>query len=251
MEGYTGATYGEGFADVYDDWYPGVSDVDATVALVERLARRSRARNARVLELGAGTGRLAIPLAQRRLDVVALDASPSMLARLRARDPECLVAIVEGDVVDEMPSGPFDAVLIAYNTFFGALLDADRQQACFAAVASRLAPKGTFVVEAFVPDDPPRSGSQVEVRSMTATEVVLSVSTHDAGDQRAHGHFVELRDGEPVRLRPWSVRYATPDQLDAMATRAGLRLADRWEDVAATPFAPHSARHVSCYRPAG
>ncbi|MFV0309196.1 MAG: class I SAM-dependent methyltransferase [Desertimonas sp.] len=248
MEGYRAATYGDRFAEVYDDWYPGVSDIDATVRLVARLARRSRAREARVLELGAGTGRLAIPLAQQGLRVVALDASAAMLDRLRANDHDASVTVIEGDVVDDIPNGPFDAVLIAYNTFFGALLDADRQAACFAAVASRLAAKGTFVVEAFVPDQPPRSGSRVEVRSMTVDEVVLSVSTHHPADQRAEGHFVHLREGQPVRLRPWAVRYAPPEELDRMAARARLTLVDRWEDVNGTPFTTSSQRHVSCYR---
>ena len=82
-----------------------------------------------------------------------------------------------------------------------------------------------LVVEAFVPDDPPREGSVVEVRSMTTSEVVLSVSTHDPTRQRAEGHFVHLADGAPVRLRPWSIRYAPLAELDAMAAAAGLTLA--------------------------
>ena len=103
-----------------------------------------------------------------------------MLERLRARDPDGRVAAVLGDMVDDLPAGPFDAVLVAYNSLFN-LEDADRQAACFAAVAARLAPGGAFVVEAFVPEDPPRDGTVVAVRSMTADEVVLSISEHDPG----------------------------------------------------------------------
>ena len=183
-------------------------------------------RGARVLELGAGTGRLAIPLAQTGLTVTALDASAAMLAQLRAADAEQRVQTIEADMVDGLPPGPFDAVLVAYNTFFSGLLDPERQQACFAGVADRLAPRGSFVIEAFVPEDPPRSGDHVGIRSMTASAVVLSVSRHQPDQQQADGHFVELRDGEPVRLRPWAVRYATPAQLDEMAA-VGRALAAR------------------------
>jgi len=83
---------------------------------------------------------------------------------------------------------------------------------------------------------------------MTASSVVLSVSRHQPDRQQADGHFVELRDGEPVRLRPWAVRYATPAQLDDMARSAGLSLVERWEDVTGVAFGPRSPRHVSVYR---
>ena len=244
MQRFTATSYGDAFADVYDDWY--CADSAPTVALVARLARRSRARHARVLELGAGTGRLAVPLAARGLHVVALDASAAMLDRLRQRDPDGTVQVVTGDMVDDLPAGPFDAVLVADNTLFN-LEDATRQQACFAAVAARLAPKGSFLVEAFVPDDPPRGGSAVAVRSMTADEVVLSITVHAPADQRAEGHFVRLADGEPVRLRAWAIRYATPAQLDAMAAAAGLTLLERWSDATGAPFGTSSAGHVSRY----
>jgi len=77
---------------------------------------------------------------------------------------------------------------------------------------------------------------------------VLSVSTHDPASQRASGHFVHLADGAAVRLRPWSIRYAPPAELDAMATSAGLALDGRWEDFQRNPFTGDSARHVSVYR---
>src|SRR5690606_28116695 len=121
------------------------------------------------------------------------------------------------------------------------------QAACFRAVAERLAPGGAFVVEVFVPEDPPPQGSRVDVRSMTADEVVLAVVRHDPEGQRAEGHFVHLADGQPVRLRPWAIRYSRPDELDAMAAAAGLVLLERWEDVARRPFHDESPRHVSVY----
>jgi SAM-dependent methyltransferase len=248
MEGYRRSSYGDGFADVYDEWYTGLDDVQVTTDLLAGLARQAADDGAtpRALELGVGTGRLARPLAALGVDVTGVDTSDAMLARLRASDPEGVVTVTSGDMVEEQPDGPFDVVLIAYNTLFN-LESADRQAACFAAVAERLSARGVFVIEAFVPEDPPREGEEIGVRSMSASEVVLSVSTHDPVNQRAHGHFVHLADGAPVRLRPWSIRYAPPSELDAMAVAAGLALRARWEDFHQRPFGDDSPRHVSVY----
>jgi SAM-dependent methyltransferase len=251
MEGYRRSSYGDGFADVYDEWYTGLDDVDAAVNLVAELAFRAATdRPPRVLELGVGTGRLAIPIAAQGIDITGIDTSAAMLARLRDRDPDGRVAVVSGDMVDDQPDGPFDLVLVAYNTLFN-LESAERQAACLGAAVPRLAPDGVLVIEAFVPEDPPRVGSVVEVRSMTASEVVLSVSTHDPTRQRADGHFVHLADGAPVRLRPWSIRYAPPAELDAMAAAAGLILRARWEGFHRQPFGADSPRHVSVYARSG
>jgi SAM-dependent methyltransferase len=244
MDGYGPTSYGDGFADVYDEWYPGSDDVDAVVELIAALAGRSA--SARVLELGVGTGRLAVPLAAHGLDVHGVDTSEAMLDRLRARDPDGRVTVTTGDMVRDQPDGPFGVVLVAYNTLFN-LQSGERQAACLRAAAGRLGPGGALVIEAFVPDDPPRQGSTIEVRSMTASEVVLFVSTHDPAGQRAYGHFVHLADGAAVRLRPWSIRYAPPVELDAMATAAGLALHERWENFHRHPFTGDSARHVSVY----
>jgi len=251
MEGYGPTSYGDGFADVYDEWYTGLDETEVAAAVVGDLARRSADDDhpPRVLELGVGTGRLAIPMAGRGLDVHGVDASAAMLERLRARDPHGRVSATTGDMVDDQPEGPFDVVVVAYNTLFN-LDSAERQAACFAAVARRLRRGGAFVIEAFVPEVPPRDGAEIDLRSMTATEVVLSVSTHDASRQRAEGHFVHLADGAPVRLRPWSIRYAPPGELDAMAAAAGLILGERWANFHRHPFTEDSDRHVSVYTPA-
>ncbi len=251
MEGYTSATYGAAFADVYDDWYTDISDPEVSADVVVDLARRSAGeQRPRVLELAVGTGRLAVPIAARDVDVVGVDASPEMLARLHQRDADRRIATIVGDMVDDLPAGPFDVALLAYNSLFN-LDGPQRQQACFHAVAARLAPRGRFVVEAFVPEHPPRVGTVVAVRSMTATEVVLSISEHDPEHQRAYGQFVTLVDGERVRLRPWAVRYAPPVELDAMAAAAGLMVEHRWEDFERHPFADASPRHVTVYTPNG
>jgi len=249
VQGYDNNTYGDAFADVYDDWYANVSDVDATVDLLAELVP-ARGGDQQVLELGVGTGRLAIPLAARvwPAQVIGLDSSAAMLDRLAANqadvDPARHVHVVRGDMVDDQPGGPFGIVFVAFNTFFN-LATAERQQACLSNVAARLAPEGLFVVEADVPEHPAQTGSHVEVRSIAADRVVLSVARYD-GNQ-AEGQFVELTESGGVRLRPWSIRHVAPAELDAMAATAGLVLRDRWEDFARRRYSADSGRHVSVY----
>ncbi len=245
MRGYDDSSYGDAFADIYDHWYGEISDVAATTAMLTGLAVLSG--ESRVLELGVGTGRLAIPLAAAGLEVVGIDSSSAMLSRLAAKPGGELVLTLVGDMAEDLPDGPFAVVYVAYNTLFN-LPSAERQLACFRAVAARLAKGGTFVVEAFVPDTGTKPESQVSVRSVTADRVVLSVSTSDPADQRAEGQYVDITESDGVRLRPWSIRWATPDQLDEMAKVAGLTLAERWETFAGATFGPDSPRHVSLYR---
>jgi SAM-dependent methyltransferase len=240
MRGYHSASYGDAFADVYDDWYRDLGDLDTVVGFLAGLARGGR-----VLELGVGTGRLAVPLRAHVASIVGIDSSKKMLDRLASNDPLGTVIGVLGDMVDDLPDERFDVVVGAYNTVFN-LLTAERQQACFHAVAQRLSDDGAFVVEAFVPAASP-SGSQVTVRSIAADRVVLSASVHHAADQRAEGQFVEFTEAGGVRLRPWAIRWADPDQLDAMAAQSGLRLHERWADYDHSPFDTTSERHVSVY----
>ena len=251
MQGYDAATYGEAFADVYDDWYADLGDVDECVERLSELAGTGA-----VLELGVGTGRLAIPLAAALSEpsastvgtprVHGLDSSAAMLQRMAAKPGGDQVAGHLGDMVDGLPTGPFSLAFAAYNTFFN-LLDEQRQAACMAAVAARLAPGGRFVVEAFVPTDDATPRSEVAVRTLAVDRVVLAVSRTDPAAQRSEGQYVEFTEGGGVRLRPWSVRWSTPAQLDAMAAAAGLVLHSRHEDWATTPFVADSARHVSVY----
>lgn len=247
VDGYDDTTYGRAFADVYDEWYGGISDVATTVADLVLLSEGGP-----VLELGVGTGRLAVPVAEAlpAVPVVGIDSSAEMLARLGARGRPANLEALLGDMVDDLPMGPFSLAFVAYNTFFN-LTTRERQQACFAAVAARLGPGGRFVVEAFVPERPPRDGDRVEIRTLAADRVVLSLSRHDAGTQRAEGQFVELTESGGVRLRPWAIRYAAPDELDVMAAAAGLEREHRWESFGRAPWTPDSARHVTVYRRTG
>jgi len=241
MRGYHDATYGDAFADVYDDWYHGISDIDATTRTLASLARGGR-----VLELGVGTGRLAIPLAAAGIEVHGLDSSRAMLDRLAAKDGGSQVVAHLGDMVHGLPPGPFALAFVAYNTFFNLLTEAE-QRACFTQVASRLADDGVFVIEAFVPNPEHDPASAITVKSVTTDRVVLSISTSDPTGQRAEGQYVDITEAGGVRLRPWSIRWATPAQLDDMARAAGLQLVARWEDFGRAVFDPDSPRHVSVF----
>jgi SAM-dependent methyltransferase len=242
VRGYDDQSYGDGFADVYDDWYADITDVEATATTLRDLADGGP-----VLELGIGTGRLALPLAALGVEVHGVDSSAAMLDRLRAKPEGATVHAVQGDMVDGLPAGPFALAFVAYNTLFS-LLTGERQQACFDAVASRLRSGGAFAVEAFVPEPDHEGASAVTVRSVHVDRVILSVSTADPDAQRAEGQYIDITEAGGVRLRPWSIRWATPAQLDEMAERAGLHLVARWAGFDRAPFDAESARHVSVYR---
>lgn len=238
--------YGESFADVYDDWYADVSDIDATVSTLLELAEGGR-----VLELGVGTGRLAIPLAAagapHGVHVTGIDSSTAMLERLASADPAGLVTAMNGNMADPLPNGPYDVVFAAYNTLFN--LTADMlQRDCFAAVADAIRPGGRFVVETFVPPATEHPNSDVSVRSLAADRVVLSVSVQDPDRQVAEGQFVEFTESGGVRLRPWSIRYASIVELDDVAGDTGFEVEHRWESFAREPFVGGSERHVTVYR---
>ncbi len=249
MEAYRSDSYGEAFAEVYDEWYRDLDDVGSVVAFVTgELASSSEGTgNPALLELGVGTGRLALPFAAAGWRVTGIDSSRAMLDRLSAKDPSTTVTAVLGDMVDDMPSGSFDVVLAGYNTIFN-VLTAERQRELFRRVAGVLAPAGCFVLEAFVPDDPPRTGGDLTVRSIAADAVVLHASVHEPDHQRAHGQFIEITEAGGVRLRPWSIRYAGPAELDEMAAAAGMALSTRVASTDRAAFDDESSHHIAVYR---
>jgi SAM-dependent methyltransferase len=249
VEGYGPGTYGDRLADVYDGWYQDVTDVEATV---DRVAALAGDPPGPVLELGAGSGRLAVPLAARGLEVWALDASAAMVERLRAKPGGAAVHAVVGDMaaLDLGPGAPatFAVVLCAYNTLFN-LTDTESQRRCLARVAGVLAPGGRVLVEAFVPPpagEPDAVTSAVEPRHIGLDEVVLTVSRIDPGARTVTGQHVQIRE-EGIRLRPFVLHYAGPEEIDALAAEAGLVLVDRHAGWRAEPYSLSSESHVSSY----
>ena len=247
--GFAPGTYGASFADVYDDWYRTLPDADAAVAFLAERALAGPA--APVLELGIGTGRLAVPLAARLAAhgraVLGVDAAPAMVERLRAKPGADAVAVTIGDMGAAEPPGPFGLVFVAVNTFFNLDTEAD-QRRCLANVAARLAPGGAFVVETFVAEaGQERPRDHVGISALTVDRLVLTATWEEPGTQTVTGQHVEMVDGG-VRLRPWRIRWCTLAQLDRMAADAGLSLVERYATWTLETFSSLSPQHVSVFR---
>ena len=243
--GHDPTAYGASIAEEYDQLYEGVLDTDAAVACLAELAEGGA-----VLELGIGTGRLALPLAARGLHVHGVEASPVMVERLRAKPGGADIPVTVGDFTDvseEAVTGPFSLVVLAFNTIY-ALPTEEAQAACFATAARHLGPGGRFVVDAWVPD--PGSfvdGGAVSLRYVTADRLSLDTARIDPGPQRMETVQIVLTDGQ-VRLFPANHRYAGPAELDLMARAAGLRREHRWAGWNREPFDVGSRTHVSVWR---
>ncbi|HEX3393701.1 MAG TPA: class I SAM-dependent methyltransferase [Acidimicrobiales bacterium] len=224
------------------------AEADATAAFLAAQARSvaGDGRQARVLELGIGTGRLALPLAAMGLEVHGIDASAPMVARLRAKPGGGEIPVVVGDFADvgDLVAGGYDVVFVAFNSLFE-LPDQAAQCRCVAGAASRLGVGGRFVVEALAPELT-RLEQSLTVVSQADDEVVLQATDHDPLDQVVRGHDVVLSPSG-IRLSPWSVRYASVPEVDLMARLGGLELTERWGGWEGQPFAASSSRHVSVY----
>jgi SAM-dependent methyltransferase len=236
-------TYGERWAGIYDELAVGLYGAP-TQAQLEVLA--SLVDGGRALELGIGTGRVALPLAARGVDVHGIDASPSMVARLREKPGGSEIPVTIGDMAEALPDGPFRLVYVVFNTIF-ALLSQERQVACFRSVARVLEPGGAFVLECFVPD--PRrfiDGQCVRAIDVGDDHMRIEVSRHDPVMQRVQSSTV-LFSAAGRNVVPAQIRYAWPAELDLMAALAGLRLRHRWGGWGCQPFSAASTLHVSVY----
>jgi SAM-dependent methyltransferase len=242
MENYDASTYGDRIAGIYDDLYEGVMDTTATVDLLAELAG-----NGRALELGIGTGRVAVPLAARGVPVEGIDASAAMVERLRRRPGGEAIRVTMGDFAEVAVDGLFSLVYVPFTTFF-ALPSQAEQIRCLRNVAAHLEPGGSFVLDAFVPDLRRFHGGQaVSAPKVEADRIMLDVARHDPVTQTIRSSHVLLSE-RGVQLVPVVIRYAWPAELDAMALVAGLTFAGRYADYACRPFEATSARHVSIYR---
>jgi SAM-dependent methyltransferase len=241
VKDYDLSTYGDRIADVYDDWVAGLVETEAAVALLADLAGRGPA-----LELGIGTGRIALPLAQRGIPVHGMDASAAMVSQLRAKPGGADIQVTLGDFADVGVDGSFALVYVVFNTLFG-LLSQEDQVRCFRNVAAHLAPHGLFVLEAFVPDPTLfNRGQRTGIRHAQTGRLVLDASQHDPVNQHVTSQHVVIQEAG-IKLYPVQIRYAWPSELDLMARLAGLRLHDRWGGWRREPFTAASTAHVSVY----
>ncbi len=240
MEGYDAATYGDRIAEVYDERHALLDPTEAVAALADLAA------GGRVLELAIGTGRVALPLAARGVEVHGVDASEEMVARLRAKPGGERIPVTIGDLAEVPVEGSFGLVFVVFNTFF-ALTTQEAQCALFAKVAEHLAAGGRFVIEAFVPDLGRFDRNQrLAVLGVELDRVLLDASEHDPVTQTVQTQHVVLEAGG-TRMFPVHLRYAWPSELDLMARLAGLRLEDRWGGWRREPFTAASTQHVSVY----
>jgi SAM-dependent methyltransferase len=240
MDDYGPSTYGDRIADVYDAWFHPPSDPAAAIDFLAELAGSGPA-----LELAIGTGRIALPLATRGVEIQGIDASAAMVAKLREKPGGTDIPVTMGDFADVAVEGRFRLVFVVFNTLF-ALLTQDDQRRCLRNVADHLTDDGVFVVETFVPDLARFDrGQRVDARRVEVGRAFLEVSRHDAGNQRVSSQLVVFEE-TGFRMFPVELRYSWPSELDLMAELAGLRLRERWGGWNREPFTGELT-HVSVY----
>jgi SAM-dependent methyltransferase len=235
--------FGERAASVYDEHAADMFDPAVVGPVVELLA--GLAEQGRALEFGIGTGRIALPLAERGIQVAGIDNSEAMVARLRAKTGAEEIDVAIGDFATARVEGEFSLVYVVFNTI-GNLVTQDEQVACFQNAAAHLRSGGRFVIEVGVPDlqSLPRGQTIIPFR---ADPEGIGFDVYDVVTQRfssQHYHF----SGDGVQTFPVELRYVWPSELDLMARLAGLTLENRWAGWKREPFTSLSGKHVSVYR---
>ena len=203
----------------------------------------------RALELGIGTGRIALPLAGRGVEMHGIDLSRAMVARLREKPGGEGIPVAIGDFATTRVDGAFSLAYLVFNTINN-LTTQEEQVACFRNVAAHLEPGGCFVIEVGVPELrrlPP--GETMHV--FDASEGHWGIDEYDVANQGLVSHHFSVVDGVIERVS-MPFRYVWPSELDLMAELAGMRLRDRWSGWRREPFTSESRQHVSVWeKPAG
>ncbi len=239
MKDYEDSTYGDLIADEYDALY---SEYDpASIDLLAELAG-----DGPVLELGIGTGRIALPLQEMGVAVHGIDSSEAMVSKMRAKPGGADIEVLIGSFADFKLEQRFKLVYVVFNTFF-ALLTQEMQVSCFKSVSEHLSDDGVFLIEAFVPDVKRFIDHQtLRVVNITENESHLDVSQHDPVNQHIIAQHI-IHSSEGTRLYPVKLRYAWPSEFDLMAQLAGLSLHHRWGSWSKDAFTRESKRHISIY----
>jgi SAM-dependent methyltransferase len=229
------ARYDESSAEMFD---PAV--LDPVVDFLAELAGDGRA-----LELGIGTGRVALPLAQRGVPVHGIDLSRAMVAQLREKPGAEEIGLTIGDFATASVEGTFSLAYLVFNTIANLTTQA-AQVACFQNVAEHLEPGGCFVIELHVPELqrlPP--GETMSVFHASPTH--WGIDELDVANQGLTSHHFTLVDGR-FELRSIPFRYVWPAELDLMAQLAGMRLRERWSGWKRERFTSESTKHVSVWQ---
>jgi SAM-dependent methyltransferase len=228
------AKYDEADAEEFD---PEV--IDQTVGFLVDLAGRGRA-----LELGIGTGRIALPLARRGVPVHGIDLSEPMVAKLRAKPGGDDIGVTIGDFATTAVEGSFSLVYLVCNTIMN-LTTQEAQVACFRNAAAHLEPGGCFVIKVMIPELrrlPPGETFQV----FHGSETYWGIDEYDVANQGLISHHIEIADGS-VDVVSMPFRYAWPAEYDLMAQLARMRLRERWGGWMREPFTSASREHVSVW----
>ena len=235
--------FDERIAKRYEDFWPDLFEPAVVDSAVNFLAERARTGDA--LELGIGTGRLALPLSGRGVRVHGIELSPAMVAELQAKPGADDIGVTVGDFATANVAGTFTLAYLVRNTIMN-LTTQDEQVACFRNVAAHLEPGGCFVIEVIVPGLqrlPP--GETIQAFTVTPTHLGFDEYV-DLVAQKSSSHHYWLIDG---RLETFSApfRYVWPSELDLMARLAGMTLRERWSDWTREPFTSESRSHVSVW----
>jgi SAM-dependent methyltransferase len=234
--------FDERVAATYDDDVSELFDPDVLVSVIDFLAEL--AGSGRALELGIGTGRIALPLAQRGVEVHGIDLSEAMVAKLLAKPGGGDIGVTIGDFATTKVDGSFALAYVVFNTIMN-LTTQEAQVACFRNVAAHLEPGGCFAIEVHVPELrrlPP--GQDVVPWHVSPTR--WAFDRYDVATQAMSSNYLEVVDGRG-RYTSIPFRYVWPAELDLMAQLAGLRLRERWEGWAREPFTSESGTHVSIW----
>jgi len=234
--------FGEGVAERYDESSAEMFDpavVDPVVDFLAALAGEGAA-----LELGIGTGRIALPLARRGVRVHGIDLSPQMVAQLRAKPGGEDIGATVGDFATTTVDGRFALAYLVFNTIAN-LTTQDAQVACFQNAAAHLEPGGCFVIEVGVPALQ-RLPPGETVRAFTVTPAHLGFDEYDVASQGLISHHYRVAGGR-LELMSVPFRYVWPSELDLMARLAGMTLRERWGGWRREPFTSDSTRHVSVW----
>jgi SAM-dependent methyltransferase len=241
MKGFDPATsFGPEVAADYDDELRG--DEEAAVAFLSELAQGRRA-----LEFAIGTGRIALPLAAKGIQVDGIELSAAMVERLQAKPGGDQIDVTLGDMSTTAAGKQYGLVYLVFNTIFN-LLTADDQIRCFENAARHLDDGGTFVVEAALPHAwiPPGRSDYVHAEHVGLETVVLDVARYDPVTQLLEENHVRLT-ASGITMNPIVCRLITPGEMDLMARIAGMRLVQRYATWERTVFNAQSTAHVSVY----
>ena len=235
--------FGEGVAERYDQSSAEMFDPAVVDPVVDFLA--GLAGDGAALELGIGTGRIAVPLRRRGVRVHGIDLSPQMVAQLRAKPGAEDIGVTVGDFATTTVDGRFSLAYLVFNTI-GNLTTQDSQVACFQNAAAHLEPGGCFVIEVGLPQLQ-RLPPGETVRAFDLTPTHLGFDEYDVATQGLISHHYSVVDGR-LELMSVPFRYVWPAELDLMARLAGMTLQERWSGWHREPFTSDSDRHVSVWR---